>query len=128
MDYLNAFLCGGLLCAIGQILIDKTQLTPARILTGYVVAGIILSAIGLYEPAGPVGRSGGDGASDGLRPPAGQGGPQGGRHRRLAGGPDRGPDGGGRGRSGGGIFRGSHGSRVQAQRKAVKTGNVQFRE
>ena len=36
MDYLNAFLCGGLLCAIGQILIDKTPLTPARILTGYV--------------------------------------------------------------------------------------------
>ena len=50
MDYLNAFLCGGILCAIGQILIDKTQLTPARILTGYVVAGILLSALGLYEP------------------------------------------------------------------------------
>ena len=39
MDYLNAFLCGGLLCAIGQIFIDKTKLTPARILVGYVVAG-----------------------------------------------------------------------------------------
>ena len=50
MDYLNAFLCGGILCAIGQILIDKTQLTPARILTGYVVAGVLLSALGLYEP------------------------------------------------------------------------------
>ena len=50
MDYLNAFLCGGALCAIGQILIDKTKLTPARILTGYVVAGVLLSAIGLYEP------------------------------------------------------------------------------
>ena len=50
MDYLNAFLCGGILCAIGQIFIDKTQLTPARILTGYVVAGVVLSAIGLYEP------------------------------------------------------------------------------
>ena len=50
MDYLNAFLCGGILCAIGQILIDKTQLTPARILTGYVVAGVVLSALGLYEP------------------------------------------------------------------------------
>ena len=49
MDYLNAFLCGGILCAIGQILIDKTQLTPARILTGYVVAGVLLSALGLYE-------------------------------------------------------------------------------
>ena len=39
MAYLNAFLCGGLLCAVGQILIDRTRLTPARILTGYVVAG-----------------------------------------------------------------------------------------
>ena len=42
MEYLNAFLCGGLICAIGQILIDKTQLTPARILTGYVVTGLPL--------------------------------------------------------------------------------------
>lgn len=50
MDYLNAFLCGGLLCAVGQILIDKTQLTPARILTGYVVAGVILTALGCYKP------------------------------------------------------------------------------
>lgn len=50
MDYLNAFLCGGLLCGIGQILIDKTKLTPARILSGYVVAGVILSALGLYAP------------------------------------------------------------------------------
>ena len=44
MDYLNAFLCGGILCAVGQILIDKTPLTPARILTGYVVAGVLLTA------------------------------------------------------------------------------------
>ena len=50
MDYLNAFLCGGILCAIGQILIDKTQLTPARILTGYVVVGVLLGAIGIYKP------------------------------------------------------------------------------
>ncbi len=50
MEYLNAFLCGGILCAVGQILIDKTQLTPARILTGYVVAGVLLSAVGIYEP------------------------------------------------------------------------------
>lgn len=50
MSYLNAFLCGGLLCAVGQLLIDKTPLTPARILTGYVVAGVFLSAVGLYEP------------------------------------------------------------------------------
>ncbi len=50
MEYLNAFLCGGLLCAAGQILIDKTPLTPARILTGYVVCGVLLTALGLYEP------------------------------------------------------------------------------
>ena len=50
MIYLKAFLVGGLLCLIGQILIDKTSLTPARILTGYVVAGVILGALGLYEP------------------------------------------------------------------------------
>jgi stage V sporulation protein AE len=49
MDYVNAFLCGGLLCAAGQIIIDKTKLTPARILTGYVVAGVFLQAIGVYQ-------------------------------------------------------------------------------
>lgn len=50
MDYLKAFLFGGILCVIGQILIDKTKLTPARILVGYVVVGVILGAIGIYEP------------------------------------------------------------------------------
>lgn len=50
MDYLKAFLVGGALCLIGQILIDRTKLTPARILVGYVVAGVILGAIGVYKP------------------------------------------------------------------------------
>lgn len=50
MDYLKAFVIGGLICVIGQILIDKTKLTPARILVGYVVAGVILGAIGIYKP------------------------------------------------------------------------------
>ena len=50
MDYLIAFLVGGAICTVGQILIDKTKLTPARILVGYVVAGVLLGAIGLYEP------------------------------------------------------------------------------
>ena len=50
MDYLKAFLVGGLLCLIGQIMIDKTKLTPARILVSYVVIGVFLSAIGVYEP------------------------------------------------------------------------------
>ena len=58
MEYLNAFLCGGALCAIGQILIDKTKLTPARILTGYVVAGVILGALGLYQPIADWGGAG----------------------------------------------------------------------
>ncbi len=49
MAYLQAFLCGGVLCAVGQLIIDKTKLTPARILVGYVVAGVALHAIGLYE-------------------------------------------------------------------------------
>ncbi len=49
MDYVNAFLCGGLLCAVGQIIIDKTKLTPARILVGYVVAGVVLQAVGVYQ-------------------------------------------------------------------------------
>ena len=47
---LRAFLVGGLLCLIGQVLIDKTALTPARILTSYVVAGVVLGALGLYQP------------------------------------------------------------------------------
>lgn len=50
MDYVKAFLIGGLFCSAAQILIDKTKLTPARILVGYVVAGVILGAIGLYQP------------------------------------------------------------------------------
>ena len=50
MDYLWCFLCGGLLCAVGQVLIDLTKLTPARILSGYVVAGVILQAVGVYQP------------------------------------------------------------------------------
>jgi len=49
MTYLWAFLIGGLLCAVGQLLIDYTKLTPARILVGYVVGGVILGAAGLYD-------------------------------------------------------------------------------
>jgi stage V sporulation protein AE len=50
MDYFKAFVIGGALCAVGQILIDKTKLTPARILVSYVVAGVVLSAVGVYAP------------------------------------------------------------------------------
>ena len=49
MEYVNAFLCGGLLCLIGQLLIDKTPLTPARILVTYVVSGVVLGGLGLYK-------------------------------------------------------------------------------
>ena len=48
--YIKTFLIGGLLCLVGQVLIDYTKLTPARILTIYVVAGVALSALGLYQP------------------------------------------------------------------------------
>ena len=49
MNFLIAFLIGGLICVVGQIFIDKTKLTPARIMVGYVVAGVILGGIGVYE-------------------------------------------------------------------------------
>lgn len=50
MEYLKAFVVGGLLCLIGQVFIDKTKLTPARILVSYVVMGVFLGAIGVYQP------------------------------------------------------------------------------
>lgn len=50
MEYVKAFAVGGCLCLIGQVLIDKTKLTPARILVSYVVIGVILGAVGLYKP------------------------------------------------------------------------------
>ena len=60
MDYIKAFAVGGILCLIGQVLMDKTAWTPARILTGYVVAGVILGALGIY---GPLAEFAGAGAS-----------------------------------------------------------------
>ena len=50
MEYLKAFLVGGVICAIGQVLIDYTKLTPARILTSFVVSGVVLGALGIYTP------------------------------------------------------------------------------
>ena len=58
MKLFNAFWVGGVLCVIAQILIDKTKLTPARIMVSYVVAGVILTAIGVYEPIGKYAGSG----------------------------------------------------------------------
>ena len=63
MEYGKAFLCGGALCVLGQLLIDRTALTPAKILVLYVTAGVVLSALGLYQPladwagAGEIGRA-----------------------------------------------------------------------
>ena len=50
MEYLKAFVCGGALCLLGQVLIDRTSLTPAKILVCYVVAGVVLGGAGLYQP------------------------------------------------------------------------------
>lgn len=50
MEYVRAFLVGGVICALSQILIDRTKLTPARILTSYVVIGVVLTAVGVYGP------------------------------------------------------------------------------
>ena len=58
MEYLKAFVCGGVLCMIGQVLIDKTPLTPAKILVSYVTAGVVLSALGLYQPLADWGGAG----------------------------------------------------------------------
>ena len=60
MEYFKAFLCGGLLCVVGQLLVDRTKLTPARILVCYVVSGVVLGAVGLY---GPLAEWAGAGAS-----------------------------------------------------------------
>ena len=58
MEYVRAFLCGGILCVIGQVLIDRTKLTPARILVTYVVAGVALGALGLKDPQAKLGGAG----------------------------------------------------------------------
>ena len=58
MSYISSFLVGGLICLVGQILIERTRLTPARILVGYVVAGVVLSAVGLFQPLKEIGASG----------------------------------------------------------------------
>ena len=58
MVFIKAFVVGGLICVIGQILIDKTKLTPARILVCYVITGVILGAIGLYTPIKEFGGAG----------------------------------------------------------------------
>ncbi|QCX34223.1 stage V sporulation protein AE [Caloramator sp. E03] len=58
MDYIRAFIVGGFICVIGQILMDKTKLTPARILVAFVTLGVILGALGFYEPLVKYGKAG----------------------------------------------------------------------
>ena len=58
MEYLRAFAVGGVICVIGQLLIDYTKLTPARILTSFLVAGVVLTMLGLYEPIVKFGGAG----------------------------------------------------------------------
>ena len=58
MEYFYAFITGGILCAIGQVLIDKTKLTPARILVAYVTLGVALTALGIYQPIVDFGGAG----------------------------------------------------------------------
>lgn len=72
-EYARAFLCGGILCLIGQVLIDKTSLTPAKILVIYVVSGVILGGLGLYKYIVEWGGRRGHGPPDRLRLSAGQG-------------------------------------------------------
>ncbi len=58
MEYLKVFITGGLICSVGQVLIDKTKLTPARILVVFVTLGVIFTAIGLYKPIVDYGKAG----------------------------------------------------------------------
>lgn len=58
MDYINAFIVGGIFCVVAQILIDKTKLTPARILVTFVTLGVILGALNVYEPIVKLGKAG----------------------------------------------------------------------
>jgi stage V sporulation protein AE len=58
MQYISAFIVGGIICSIGQILIDKTKLSPARILVVFVVTGVFLTAFGLYQPVVKIGGAG----------------------------------------------------------------------
>lgn len=58
MEYLRAFLVGGIICALSQVLIDRTRLTPARILSSYVIIGLILTAVGIYQPIVDFGGAG----------------------------------------------------------------------
>ena len=96
MAYVWAFVVGGAICVVGQLLLDLTSLTPARILTGYVVAGVALSALGLYGLLVDFAGSGASVPLLGVRPPAGPGGAAGGGPAGAAGLPDRRAAGGSR--------------------------------
>lgn len=114
MDYLKAFVIGGAICMLGQVLIDLTRLTPARILVCYVVLGVILGGAGVYEKLVEFAGAGatvpltgfGNTLAKGVRERAGAG------HPRCA---DRRAQGLGRGDRGGGVFRISRSAGVQSE-------------
>lgn len=115
MDYLKAFLVGGAICMLGQLLIDKTRLTPARILVCYVVLGVILGGAGVYDKLVDFAGAGRDRPADGLRQYACKGrarGREGTGHSRRA---DRRAQGFGGRHCGGGIFRLSRRAALQSE-------------
>lgn len=67
LSFLKAFAVGGAICAVGQIIMDLTKLTPGRILVCFVVAGVVLGAVGVYAPLAKWAGAGGNGSADGLR-------------------------------------------------------------
>lgn len=90
MEYFNAFLCGGILCLIGQLLIDKTPLTPAKILVLYVVTGVVLGGAGVYQKLVDWAGSGATVPLTGFGYLLAKGGAQGSGGAGLPGGPHRG--------------------------------------
>lgn len=115
MEYLKAFLVGGAICAVGQLLLDKTKLTPARILVCFVVLGVILGACGVYKPLVDFAGAGRDCAADGLRLQPRQGRKTGGAGGRMARRAHRRTESRGGRHFGSNIFRLSRGSALQAE-------------
>ena len=118
MEYLKAFLVGGLFCVVGQILIDKTKLTPARILVAYVVAGVILGAVGVYKPLAEWAGAGATVPLTGFGF-SGQGRPGGGGREGPAGCPHRGRGLRRRGNHRRHLLRGRGGPDLQTQTQRV---------
>ena len=126
MDFVKAFLVGGALCAVGQLLIDYTKLTPARILVSYVVAGVVLGGLGWYQPLIEFAGAGATVAADRVRSARlwrPEGGYRTGPHRHFF---RRVDGGGGRGHGGGGVRahrRGDFQAEVEVERGTRRAAN-----